>query len=211
MMSKFRIAAIALGLAAPVAGPAVAQQFSADLVMQGREASPGKIYVADGKVRMENVGGPGVMLADARANSAYVLMPQQKMYLDMKMTGRMTQVFMPVNPNNPCPQWQEMAKEAHKDASQWSCKRVGNETVNGRSTVKYQAASPQGEVHYAWLDTKLNFLMKTQDPDGKGMELKNIKEGAQPASLFEIPAGYQKMDMQQMMQQRMQQRGGGKP
>jgi len=32
--------------------------------------------------------------------------------------------------------------------------------------------------------------------------MRNIQEGAQPASLFEIPAGYTKMDMGSMMQQK---------
>jgi len=35
-----------------------------------------------------------------------------------------------------------------------------------------------------------------------GGELHDIQEGSQPASLFEIPAGYTKMDMGSMMQQR---------
>jgi hypothetical protein len=35
---------------------------------------------------------------------------------------------------------------------------------------------------------------------GGGIELTNIKEGAQPASLFAIPAGYTRFDMGAMMQ-----------
>jgi len=31
-------------------------------------------------------------------------------------------------------------------------------------------------------------------------ELRNIQEGSQPASLFEVPAGYTKFDMGSMMQ-----------
>ena len=160
-------------------------------------------------MRIENIAaGAGTMLTDSRANTTYVLMPQQKIYLDVKANGQFTNAFMPVDPNNPCPQWQEMAKAARKDMSQWSCKRVGDNTVNGRSAVKYQAVTAQGKVQYAWLDTKLKFLVKAEDAEGKGMELKNIKEGSQPASLFEIPADYRKMDMQQMIQERMQQHGG---
>jgi hypothetical protein len=34
------------------------------------------------------------------------------------------------------------------------------------------------------------------------MELRNIKEGPQPASLFEIPSDYTKFDMGSMMQRR---------
>ncbi len=40
------------------------------------------------------------------------------------------------------------------------------------------------------------------------MELTNIKEAPQPASLFEIPADYQKMDMSEMMKKM---RPGAKP
>ncbi len=197
---------IAVAFACVIAVPAAAQQFSADLVAAGREDSPGKIYVSDGKVRMERVsGGPGTMLVDSHANTAFVLMPQQKMYVDVGSRGGMAQVFRPVAPNNPCPQWQEIAKQMQKDAADWSCKRVGSETVNGRSTVKYQASSSQSQTEYIWIDTSLKYMVKSEDGKGQGMELRNIKEGAQPASLFEIPAGYQKADMSQMMQQMMQQ------
>jgi hypothetical protein len=43
--------------------------------------------------------------------------------------------------------------------------------------------------------------VKTDDLNG-GIELHNIQEGSQPASLFEIPAGYTKFDMGAMMRQR---------
>ena len=52
-----------------------------------------------------------------------------------------------------------------------------------------------------WLDPKLRFPVKWQGKDGSG-EMRNIQEGPQPASLFEVPAGYTKMDMGGMMQQR---------
>ena len=193
---------MALGLAV-LAGPAAAQQFSADMVTSGgHEGKPGKIYVSGDKVRMDN--GHGAMIADGKADKTYVLMPEQKMYMDMPAKGgQMTQIFMPVDVQNPCPQWQKiMSKD--KDNAITSCKRVGEEQVNGRNAVKYQATGNDGKVHYAWLDTKLRFLVKTQDPDGNGMQLQNIKEGTQAASLFELPSDYRKFDMQQMMQQRMQ-------
>jgi hypothetical protein len=201
MIHRYRM--IGVAFACLIALPAAAQQFSADTVAIGRESSPGKIYVSDGKVRMEkSSGGPGTMLLDAHANTVLVLMPQQKMYLDVSLRGgAMLQIFKSVDPNNACPQWEEMAKQAKKDVTGWSCKRVGKETVNGRSTVKYQASSPQGQTEDIWVDTSLKFMVKTQDAKGQGTEFQNIKEGAQPASLFEIPAGYKKMDVSQMMQQ----------
>ena len=81
-----------------------------------------------------------------------------------------------------------------------SCHKVGNETINGRSTVKYEATSANGDVSHFWLDPKLRFPIKWQGKNSDG-EVRNIQEGAQPASLFEIPAGFSKMDMGAMMQQ----------
>ena len=50
-----------------------------------------------------------------------------------------------------------------------------------------------------WIDQKLHFPIKSVSEDST-WELTNIKEGEPDASLFEIPAGYHKMDMGGMMQ-----------
>jgi hypothetical protein len=78
-----------------------------------------------------------------------------------------------------------------------SCHKVGNETVNGRSTIKYEGKSDDGGITDVWLDPKLRFPVKWQNNHNTG-ELRNIQEGSQPASLFAIPADYQKMDMGNM-------------
>ncbi len=80
---------------------------------------------------------------------------------------------------------------------------MGNEQVNGRSTVKYEGTDSKGEKGSVWLDSKVRFPIKWQGKDGSG-ELQNIQEGPQPASLFEIPAGYNKFEMPQGMMQRPQ-------
>ena len=86
-----------------------------------------------------------------------------------------------------------------------SCRKVGNETVNGRSTVKYEGTNAKGETGDVWLDPKLRFPVKWEGKNGS-WELRNIQEGTQPASLFEIPADYKKFDMPNMggMMQRPQ-------
>ena len=60
-----------------------------------------------------------------------------------------------------------------------------------------------------WIDRKLRFLVKTESAKGRGMELRNIQEGPQQASLFEIPAGYKKIEMGDMMKGMTP--GGAKP
>ncbi len=86
-----------------------------------------------------------------------------------------------------------------------SCHKIGSETVNGRSTVKYEGTNAKGETSNVWVDPKLRFPVKWEGKNGS-WELRNIQEGTQPASLFEIPADYKKFDMGNMggMMQRPQ-------
>jgi hypothetical protein len=91
----------------------------------------------------------------------------------------------PTDPTNPCA----------GGTGNTNCVRVGNESVNGYETVRWDYTSSAGVRTRAWLSTRLRFPIKTQDDDGSSMEFSNIAEGPQPASLFAIPAGYQKVDI----------------
>jgi hypothetical protein len=105
--------------------------------------------------------------------------------------------------NDACPQWKKTAEQAGTFKNWGSCTKVGSDSLNGRSTVKYEGVSAKGEKSFVWVDTKLHCVVKMDGTDG-GMELRNIQEGSQPASLFEIPAGYTKFDMGGAMRQRPQ-------
>jgi outer membrane lipoprotein-sorting protein len=71
--------------------------------------------------------------------------------------------------------------------------------VNGRATVKYEGINSAGESSTVWIDPKLGFPLKWQRKNSGG-EIRNIQEGPQPDSLFEVPPGLTKMDMSGMMQ-----------
>lgn len=185
-------------------GPALAQQFSADLVADLNR--PGgsvaqKIFVSNGRVRIESPGA-GAIIVDGSAHTSYMLMPEQKMFVDERRGAALAAVFAPADPENPCPEWQKLAHGAQGGGPGWSCYRVGTDTVNGRDTVKFQAeADDHSNKGYVWIDRRLKFIVKTETADGKAsMELKNIREGAQPPDLFTVPADYKKLDLQQMIQ-----------
>lgn len=89
---------------------------------------------------------------------------------------------------------------------------LGSETVNGRATEKWrctgQTAVPQGKQPVdakVWYDPELEMGIKTIDDNGNIFEVRDISVGPQESSLFEIPAGYQKFDMNALMQQMQQQ------
>jgi len=185
---------------------AVAQtEFSADVVdsnphRQGK--GPTKIYFGKNKMRFDAAGDPqrggGSVIFDLKSESWVVLMSQQHMYMEMPSTMMesrgMFHFFQTGDPSDACADWLKI--ESNKGGT---CHKVGSETVNGRSTIKYEGTNAKGEPGAAWFDSKLRFPVKWDGKNGSG-EMQNIKEGPQPASLFEIPAGYSKMDMGSMMQ-----------
>jgi hypothetical protein len=172
-------------------------------------AAQAKIYFGKDKIRIEPTantgrGMGGAVIMDLTAQTSTVLMQQQHMYMEMpaQMAGQRTtyNFFRTGDAENACADW--LAQARNKGGS---CKKVGSETVNGRDTVKYEGTSASGEATTVWVDPKLRFPIKWQGQGGSG-ELRNIQEGSQPASLFEIPAGFRKMDMGNMggMMQRPQ-------
>ncbi|HET7441534.1 MAG TPA: hypothetical protein VFJ47_09545, partial [Terriglobales bacterium] len=170
----------------------------------------GKIYVSDDKMRFESQSqgaGNVAMVWDVGRQTRYILMPERRMYMDYSpvMGAKMPEIpyLHPSDINDACPEWHKMAVQMNH-ADKWgTCRKVGNDTVNGRSAVKYEGTSNDGKSSQIWIDSKLRYVTKYQQKDGNGMELRNIEEVAQPASLFVVPPGYQKFDMPGMgMRQR---------
>jgi hypothetical protein len=133
-----------------------------------------------------------------------VLMNQQHMYMELsqQMASQRTayNFFRTGDVEAACSDWMQLPQNKGG-----SCRKIGSETVNGRSTVKYEGTNAKGETGDVWLDPKLRFPVKWEGKNGS-WELRNIQEGTQPASLFEIPADYKKFDMPNMggMMQRPQ-------
>jgi hypothetical protein len=174
-------------------------EFSADVV-DTQKGSQAKMYMAKDKMRFEPAEkgqrGAGAFIMNLTTQTSTVLMDQQHMYMEMpaQMAAQRNpyRFFLTGDVDNACSDWLQLS---------WNkggtCHKVGSETVNSRSTVKYEGTNANGESSTVWLDTKLRFPVKWQGKNGGG-ELRNIQEGSQPASLFEVPAGYTKFDMGSM-------------
>jgi hypothetical protein len=178
---------------------AFAQQFSADMINNSNGATNRqKLYVADGKIRMESAEGKGIaLISDPSHNTVYMLNAEQKIYVDMAAMSKLTALLEPENADDPCPQWRKLSGDQATGA--WKCEKLGPDTLNGRKVVKYAGTSSKGETGNVWIDTHLKFVVKTEGPKAS-MELQNIKEGPQTASLFAVPAGYKQVDPKELMQ-----------
>lgn len=184
-------------------------EFSADIVnLERANNNEAKIYFGKDKFRVEQTRADsragGEVIFNMTTQTTTVLMDQQHMYMEMPASSQMAsrrnayEFFRSGDVEDACADW--LAQQYNKGGT---CHKVGHETVNGRNTVKYEGTNAKGETGTIWLDAKLRFPVKWQGKNGGG-ELRNIQEGSQPASLFEVPADYKKFDMGGMMMQKPQ-------
>jgi hypothetical protein len=187
--------------------------FSADIQVSSPRHdtnTTGKLYFSGDKARIDmslpaREGGPrrgmepreSVIINDLAQKVTYILMPQQHTYMEMRadempMRGRHGPEWRTYDPANPC------ANEPGV-----SCKKLGTEVVNGRTCDRWEFTGRDPDHNSTvWIDQKTHIPIKRQGADGTTFELTNIREGSQPQNLFEVPAGYQKMDMGGMMRGR---------
>jgi hypothetical protein len=185
---------------------ASAQQFSGDLLRTDAGSAisrpAGKLNVSRNKVRIETSDVPGgffLVLGDDDA--AYFVRPTQKIYMDAKQSSQLTQMLAVVDPDDACARWRAtaiIAGAANETAVQ-SCKRFGQDTVNGRRAIKYWGISAAGRQYFSWIDPELRFPVRLQYEDGEVVDLTNIQEVPQLESLFVVPAGSRKFYPQQLI------------
>jgi hypothetical protein len=187
----------------------MAQDFSADVINAKGSGGIRKVYSTKDKVRYEIEGqnqamGPSAVIVDEAQSKWLVLLSERHMFLDswptMMQKPLIAQYWHVSDVNDACPQWKKLAEQTGTSKNWGSCTKFGSDTVGGRSTVKYEGVSSKGDKNNIWVDTKLHCVIKMDGVSGGSIELTHIKEGAQPAGLFEIPAGYTKFDMASMMQ-----------
>lgn len=166
---------------------ALAIEFSADMIstFRGEHQTKGKIYYKPDMFRMD-IKEHQEMILITRIDKKIIwnIMPAEKMYMEM-----------PFDLSN-------KPKVEEKFEGEIERKEVGRETFDGHPTIKYlitYKVDNRKEQLYQWWATDINFGVKTAAVDGSWtQEFRNVKIGSQPNSLFEVPAGYQKIQMPQM-------------
>ncbi len=168
--------------------------FSARLLSydpEEEEETVTRMYAGGSRMRMEPVSGgedQGISIIDFAGEMLYMLSTEEKTYLEFPYgdedENQMDYGFLVGK--NPCTEYRVSKKE-------------GSETLHGRRTVKWVCSEPEDEFEAEtttiWMDQELNLPLRTEDSDGFISEISEIKTESQPAHLFEIPAGYEKVSM----------------
>jgi len=193
MKSKILLVILGMGISYVVlAEQSPKVEYSADTNMETAQgAMKGHIYHAPGKERREMVQGGQTMITIQRQDkkAIWMLMPDQKMYMEMSVDQ----------------------SRAPDDLTGYKIEQttVGPETVNGVSTTKSKVimTDAKGAKMGGFMWTTKDGIVVKMDVVAveKGsklrikMDLTNLKVTKQDSALFEIPAGYTKMDMGGMM------------
>lgn len=171
---------------------AFAQQFAADMVRSKPQTDVvTKVYVSGDKMRLETTSQQhgGVAIMNLEQHTSQMLVPASKTYVASRAPSA-TPFFHPADADNACEAWEKFVSKPG------TCTKVGEETVNGRSTVKYKGTAPNGDTGFGWVDRQLKFVIKWEG-ERSAVELQNIKEGPQAADLFVVPSDYEKIDVPQ--------------
>ncbi len=169
---------------------ALAAEFSADLIIDNPEGKfAGKIYIKGDKIRKEFLKEDEklVMILRLDKGVTWTLMPEDKMFMEIPGIGK--------EATDP-----EIEKKIKDMAEK---KSLGKEKVSGYVCEKYQYIYHDKSLGILtqWLSKRLNYPIKTEYKAPAYYmltEYKSIKEERIPDSLFEIPSGYQKMQIPMM-------------
>jgi hypothetical protein len=193
--SRLFLAATALSIATAVHAASPSQpkvEYSADTMMETAEVSmKGHVNYTPTRERREMVTGSGgdkmIMITRHDKKVAWTLMPSEKIYMEMSLS--------------------QASAQAKDDISKYKIEQtvVGPETVNGVDTTKSKIimTGPKGEKMggFMWV-SKDNIMVKMDaiavDKKSKmrfKTELTDIKVAKQDPTLFELPAGYEKVGM----------------
>jgi hypothetical protein len=208
MPFRSRTAALSAVLSVAVFAPARihAQQFSAVMVdSHGAENARTPFNVGVDKIRWTTTRGDsvtGAVILDFRRRSLIALDDQTEQYYTPSgedPASELADLFFIMRPSDlrdPCKGWNAAATTDRSEPPHFACQSLGADTVNGRPADKWQLTYKRtGKIGYAWVDPHLHYLVKMQDPAAQTtMQVRDVKEGPQSASLFTIPTGYTKMD-----------------
>lgn len=183
-MESMRMGILATGLvllAGPFGVRAAPKDLAADMVMleNGRTMGTSKIYISGTRSRMESSTMMGGFTSIVRRDRGVIwtLFPERRQYSERPLDAKTAMHDPTVDPPG------MISKE-----------RTGSDSVGGHACTvyRYRVAGPGGQqiTTTGCYSGELGLTVRSE-VSGIVSELRNIRTGAQPASLFEIPAGYQ--------------------
>ena len=173
------------------ADPGTFKNYSADMETTTAQGSfTSKIFFKDTKMRMERntQGRKSINILRPDKKVIWMLMVESKTYMEIQLDMSK----------------QDIQSKLHDPNIKTDKEFIANEVVDKHPAKKYHLTittdGKKEKSGYIWEATDLgNFPVKYESEDKKMTTVwKNIKTGGVTDSVFELPAGYKKMDMPAM-------------
>jgi len=161
-----------------------------------------RIYVTKDKQRIEQSMEKYQSITTIIRNDKklmWILNPQNKTYIEFRLDQNQQMPHEQQTPTSP-----ESIEKIFKKALK--IEKLSKEKVNDfwctvyKVKIKDKDLNKEG-IYTLWIADDISYLIKMKMEAGENkmiMEFKNLKIGPQPDHLFEIPAGYTKMEMPKM-------------
>lgn len=161
------------------------RSFTADIstasTVPGMPGLSGKLHMSGNHLRAD--WGQFADVFDIQQRTGWRVIPAAHGYQELGTKDLST--YAPEMTNgSPCPNAQVPS----------ACKLVGSEVMDGRTARKWDVYSPNRYHVYFWTDAALNITLRMAIGDAASYEVKNLRHDSVPDSMFELPAGYQKLD-----------------
>lgn len=173
------------------------------------ETHPMEYYIKDGKIRFDakEKEGTGAFIMDPASKQILIIMPEQKMYLQMKMPeGKMDNETREAVENAEFVKTGETKEILGYNAEKWTYKDDNKEGEVWMTKVLgtfYWFKNPmmKEETKSGWMKELREggyFPLMVTENGKKVFEVTSVQKAPVDASLFEIPPDYQKMEMPMM-------------
>ena len=167
-------------------------QFTGDMVFNANnQQRQFKVYSAEAGYRyeFEERGSKNAIIVKAGSENVIVLMSDQKMAMKNPAGSVMSMNSDPL-------------KAFEKYEEKGTLKEEGEETINGilcTNSTLWNKKNPGQKMYTVWFSEEYKFPMKMVDhmegSEGSGMEMKNVEHWNPDKSKFEVPPGYQMMEL----------------
>lgn len=154
---------------------------STSSVVPGAPPLSGKLYVRGKHLRAD--WGQFADVFDLQQRNGWRVIASMHGYQELGSKDLSTYAPEMVN-GSPCPHAQVPS----------ACKLIGNESIEGRAAKKWDVYNPNGFHVYFWTDNALGLTLRMAMGDDISYEAKNLREKSVAESMFELPAGYEKLD-----------------
>jgi hypothetical protein len=150
---------------------------------QGPAAEPGRVVTMrfsskTDRIRIDGASGRGFVILDPDADMMTMVMQERQMYVQRPADPGMVAMFKATNA---------------------AFRKTGTDTIAGIACTTYDATFNEHRGEVCLTNDGIMLRARSADTDHqRELEAVTVTYGDQPADLFEIPAGYRKLDASSM-------------